>query len=269
MRGPIDRWASSRVTLSTASAIDELCLELSERRASGRLFIGFYPALALAMIKSREYRDILETSVIYPDGNGVVWTLRMLGWPCPARMATTDIIWDVLSVAESRRLKVGFYGGRPDVLSQTVKVLKERFPRLDIAIDSHGYTEVDPGDAATWPVDILFVGLGAPKQEIWSHEVLCQGGGYSILTCGGLFDFISGNSARAPKWMQRHGLEWLFRVWQEPRRLFLRYFLGNVAYLVMVFLGRIEFTVWSREGSSSSVYARPSFKGRAWKHVRK
>lgn len=269
MRGLIDLWASSRVTLNTATAIDELCRELSEGRASGRLFIGFYPALALAMIKSREYREILGTSIVYPDGNGVVWTLRMLGWSCPARMATTDIIWDVLSAAESRSLKVGFYGGRPDVLNQTVKVLKERFPRLDIVVASHGYVEVDPVDAATWPVDILFVGLGAPKQEIWSHEVLCQGGGYSILTCGGLFDFISGNSPRAPKWMQQHGLEWLFRVLQEPRRLFLRYFLGNAAYLAMAFLGRIEFTVWSRGDPSSSVSARPGSRGRLWKRMMK
>lgn len=209
-------------------------LEGIERAIADRkptLFVGVYPSLALHLRTDGLYREILHRAQLYPDGMGVVWAMRFRGCHVPERMATTDIVWSVLSVAERRNWRVGLYGAAPEVVSQARAVIAARHPRLHIVAVADGYRDIGEGWLERAQLDVLFVGRGAPRQELWSDSVATRAGVPAVLTCGGLFDFIAGRVDRAPLWMRRRGFEWVYRVVKEPRRLALRYLLGNALFI--------------------------------------
>jgi N-acetylglucosaminyldiphosphoundecaprenol N-acetyl-beta-D-mannosaminyltransferase len=140
--------------------------------------------------------------------------------------------------AEAFGLRVGFYGGTPAVLTAMTGALTMRFPKLDVgfawAPPFRSLTDAEDADViaaiTAAEVKILFVGLGCPKQERWMaahREAL----GCTMLGVGAAFDFIAGAKRQAPAWMQRSGLEWLFRLSTEPRRLWRRYLIGNPRFL--------------------------------------
>lgn len=173
--------------------------------------------------------------VIHADGMSVVFASRLLtNSPIRGRSATTDLFHDVARVAERDGLKFFVLGSTEEQNAAAVAAMKRLYPHVNIVGRRNGYFSEDEeqdicNEIVAAGTDVLWVGLGKPKQEIWSARNRRRLAGVGcVKTCGGLYAFLAGDAPRAPRWMQSAGLEWLYRLAQEPRRLFLRYFITNL-----------------------------------------
>ena len=197
---------------------------------------------------SVEFRQIMNTAdLVTPDGMPLVWGLRALGARGASRVYGPDLTALVLEAAAREGLPVGFYGTDENTLHPLVANVRRRFPSLRIAYafsppfraptpdeDDQVVREIDSSGAR-----ILFVGLSTPKQERWmaAHRGRLR---TVMLGVGAAFDFLAGTKPQAPRWMQGAGLEWMFRLLTEPRRLGPRYFRHNprfVTFFAMQLLG--------------------------------
>jgi exopolysaccharide biosynthesis WecB/TagA/CpsF family protein len=190
--------------------------------------------IALAAQDADFARTMDAADVIHADGMSVVISSRLLTKkPLPERVATTDFFEDAVEKAIEAGLSFYFLGGTESQNAKAVEVVRERYPALKIAGRRNGYfkpeDDIDICNAIRESgTDVLWVALGKPLQEKWSvrNRKNLAGVGW-IKTCGGLFGHLVGDEKRAPRWMQRLGLEWLYRVWQDPRRLAWRYLTTN------------------------------------------
>lgn len=184
------------------------------------------------------------------DGMPVVWASRLLGVPLPERVAGSDLFPALCAKAAEHGLSVFFLGGALGTAQRAAEILRARHPPLRVAgtyCPEYGF-ERDPAASeralqavrAAAP-DILFVGLGSPKQENWiaANRAACRA--KLSIGVGISFSFISGHVSRAPRWMQRIGLEWCHRLVQEPGRLWKRYLIDDAA-----FLGRVLCELFTR-----------------------
>lgn len=216
---------------------------LAERavREHQRLLIGVVNAAKIAKLKADPMlRDsLLEADVLIADGQSVVWASRLLGQALPERVAGIDLFEELLGVADRRHLRVFLLGATPAVLAGVEAEIANRWPGAVIAGSRDGYfTEAEAGEVAQQIAgsrpDLLFLGMTTPKKEIFlgrygeQIDVPVQHG------VGGSFDVLAGVTARAPRAWQRCGMEWAYRVAQEPRRLWRRYLVTNLAFLGLV-----------------------------------
>lgn len=196
-----------------------------------------------------EFRKVMQTAdIIHADGMSVVFASRLFSEkPLPERIATTDFFHLAAKSGETNGLRFYFLGGREEVNEKAYARAKNLYPKIRWVGRHHGFFEEHEEDnlckiiRAARP-DVLWVGLGRPKQEIFSVRNREQLAGIGwIKTCGGLFDFLAGDKSRAPNWMQRTGLEWVWRIILEPGRLFRRYFITNIhALWCLVFHSRAD-----------------------------
>ncbi|HUY89141.1 MAG TPA: WecB/TagA/CpsF family glycosyltransferase [Pirellulales bacterium] len=174
-----------------------------------------------------------EASLVLADGAPVVLASRLLGRPLPERVAGSDLVPRLFDAARSRGpLKVYLLGGMPGVADRAANNIAERWPQIEVVgtasppvgfeRDSEQNAALLAGIAAAHP-DLLLVGLGAPKQELWVYEHRESIAARVALCIGATIDFLAGERKRAPRWMRRCGLEWLYRALGEPRRLGRRY----------------------------------------------
>lgn len=226
------------VTVVTEAALLDVIAEVVRARRP-TVFVGLYAALFRTVAGDQAYRDCVARSVTYPDGYGVVRELRRRGADEAERLATTDIVHPVARLAARQGWRIGLYGAAPGVAESAAQALRHTAPDLQVTAIWDGYSGgPTAGELRDAELDILLVALGAPKQERWANEVAVAAGVPAALTCGGLFDFLAGNKRRAPRWLQRIGMEWAFRVLLEPRRLIMRYLLGNSYFLRRAYLER-------------------------------
>lgn len=189
--------------------------------------------LNLAFVDA-DYARILKTATrVWPDGTGVRMAGRKLGFPVPGNVNGTDLFPLLCASAAEKGVSFFFYGARQWVVERVVENVRRDYPNLRIAGACDGYradTEVVSQINAAKP-DVVFVAKGVPLQEKWiaahGEKLACR----AIVAVGGLFDFVSGRIPRAPMWMRRTGIEWMFRLYQEPVRLFRRYVIGNPLFL--------------------------------------
>ena len=192
---------------------------------------------------SPQYREVLaEAALVVPDGMPLVCMLKWQRIGAATRVYGPDVTRRVLEAAANVQIPVGFLGGTPQALTRLVDWTRHRFPAIQVA-----FAVSPPFRAATAEEDadltrninrsgvrILFVGLGGAKQDHWMHshrgKVQCV-----MLGVGAAFDFLSGVKPQAPLWMQSTGLEWLFRLAIEPRRLWRRYLLQNPRFVALAF----------------------------------
>jgi N-acetylglucosaminyldiphosphoundecaprenol N-acetyl-beta-D-mannosaminyltransferase len=178
-----------------------------------------------------------------PDGMPIVWAWRLLGRPLKARVTGADLLPAVCAYAASAGRSVFLMGGRAGVAPAAARRLSERFPGLRVA---GVWTPADPFDvdgpdaaAAAGAIerarpDLLFVGVGSPKQEFWVVRHWERLGATVAICCGAAIDYAAGTLQRAPGWIQRSGLEWLWRLAREPRRLWRRYLVDDAAFVGIV-----------------------------------
>ena len=176
-------------------------------------------------------RILFDAHLVLCDGTPLVWASKLLGNPLPERVAGSDMVPLLLGVAAEKGYRPFFLGSSPDTLETAVARVKEKYPKLELA----GYysppfnklLEMDHEAIRDRIIeshpDLLFVGFGCPKQEKWINMHYRSLGVPVAVGVGGTFDFLAGKLARAPRWMQKSGTEWIFRLVQEPKRLFARY----------------------------------------------
>jgi N-acetylglucosaminyldiphosphoundecaprenol N-acetyl-beta-D-mannosaminyltransferase len=184
-----------------------------------------------------------HADLVYCDGFGVKWGARLLGATIPQRYTPPDWIALLGKLCVEQGFSLFFLGARPGVADKAAARLNELIPSLRIVGTAHGYFDKTYGSAENEAVveainaakpDILVLGFGMPIQERWLLENWERVDATIALPAGAMFDFISGEVFRGPRWMTDHGLEWLSRLVVEPRRLWRRYLIGNP-----LFLGRV------------------------------
>jgi N-acetylglucosaminyldiphosphoundecaprenol N-acetyl-beta-D-mannosaminyltransferase len=226
------------------SAIDELCNSETSNyvcvtSAHGIMECWYNP----------ELRTIFNNSgLTTPDGMSIVWLLKLFGYKNISRVYGPDLLLSICKHSVKKGYKHFFYGGAPGVADKLAQCLKDQFPGLKIAgtysppfrtlsdeEDSEIIRLIDESNA-----DIVWVGLGTPKQEIWMNEHVNKLSAPVLVGVGAAFDFISGTKKQAPLWIQGSGLEWLFRLVTEPRRLWGRY-IQYPYFAVLIFFQMIGF----------------------------
>jgi N-acetylglucosaminyldiphosphoundecaprenol N-acetyl-beta-D-mannosaminyltransferase len=185
-----------------------------------------------------------SAGMVTPDGMPLVWLSRLKGFRDANRVYGPDLMLATCERFSGRGFRHFFYGGAPGVAEQLVGRLGELFPNVKIVgtycppframtaeEDEHAVETI----RAASP-DIVWVGLSTPKQEIWMARHVEKLAPSVLIGCGAAFDFIAGVKAQAPRWVQRAGLEWAFRLITEPRRLWRRYLLNNPLFISLVLL---------------------------------
>jgi N-acetylglucosaminyldiphosphoundecaprenol N-acetyl-beta-D-mannosaminyltransferase len=210
----------------------------------------------VAMSKDPELSAMVaESDLVTADGQSVVWTARLLGTPLPERVAGIDLMERLLAAADRRGYRIFVLGARREVLDTALERLYERYPSLTIAGTRDGYYEesevakVCEEIRASRP-DILFIAMSSPRKE---HFLRDHGKDLEVpfaMGVGGSIDVIAGLTRRAPRLLQRLGLEWAYRLAQEPRRLFSRYLHTTVRFAWMVLRALL-----TRRGSAGDVEA--------------
>lgn len=190
---------------------------------------------AIAMAAQDEaFRFTFEQAdIIHADGQAAVFASRLLtNTPIPERSATTDMIHDAAKVAQQHGLRFFLLGATEEANAECARKLREMYPGLQIVGRHHGYfSELDEDELCdeinlTQP-DVIWVGLSVPREYEFAVRNKTRLRAGWLVTCGGCYNFVTGAYKRAPEWMQALGLEWLFRLIKEPRRLFWRYAVTN------------------------------------------
>ena len=204
---------------------------------------------AVESIHNRKYKISHDKAdIAVPDGRPIYWALKLLGHTDVDHLPGYFVTNEICKLANKKKYGIGIYGSTDNVQQDFIKNIKKKyknikftylfsppFRKLTLKEVKNIHKEINKSN-----LDILFVALGAPKQEIWMHD------NYKKLNCvsigiGAAIDFISGNKKMAPKYMEFLGLAWLFRLISEPRRLFLRYFITNSLFLYFFTLQYIKF----------------------------
>ena len=177
--------------------------------------------------------------IVNADGASMLIAANKLNIELPERVAGIDLMLELCSVAADKGYSVYLLGAKWEVVKETAKVLKERYPGINICGVHDGYfsenqdAEIIEEVKSSSP-QIVFVGITSPRKELLIEKFRNHGVTAVFVGVGGSFDVISGNIPRAPKWMQEVKLEWLFRLLQEPKRLLKRYFVGNIKFLLLL-----------------------------------
>jgi N-acetylglucosaminyldiphosphoundecaprenol N-acetyl-beta-D-mannosaminyltransferase len=188
-----------------------------------------------------------------PDGAPIAWALRRLGFHTQERINGPDLMWKYLALAENTPQKVFFFGSTEKTLRKLRAAIRKQFPGLQIAgthsppfrplLRQEDDEIVDMINRSG--ANVVFVGLGCPKQEKWMAEH--RGRVHAVMIgVGAAFDYHSGAVKRAPLWWQRNGLEWLYRLASEPRRLFTRYAVTNTLFVIGFLRQVVTKEMWER-----------------------
>ena len=175
--------------------------------------------------RNPEMRELIHSAeLIIPDGIGLVYASRLIGHPLKERVTGIDFLESIIAYLEKNKKSIYFFGSKPGIAEKAAEKIREKYPALIVAGTQHGYFKPEEENRIVEKInesgaDFLCVALGAPKQEqfIYDHkqELKVQG----AIGVGGSLDVWSGSLKRAPAFYQRHGLEWLYRLIQEPRRI--------------------------------------------------
>lgn len=195
--------------------------------------------------KDLELKSSIEAcDIVNIDGMGVVWGARFLGYDVPERVAGVDLFYRLLDLSQMKGYPIFLLGAKESVLENAVFNLKKNYPELKIAGSHHGYfwdnelsvvKKIKESGAK-----LLFVAITSPKKENFINRWRDQLGVNFVMGVGGTFDIVAGVTKRAPLWMQKSGLEWLFRVLQEPRRMWKRYLFTNAQFFFMLMRAKIQ-----------------------------
>ena len=225
----------------SAMMVDDCFAVRRGQRAPKLVFASNGHAIAFAATNAR-FREVFETAdIVHADGQPVVMGSRIAGTPIPERSATTDFIHDACKAAQQSGLSIFLLGATEDVNARCAEVLLAQYPGLKIAGRRNGYFKRDDEAAICDEInasgaDILFVGLSVPfEYEFCVRNKARLKAGW-VVTCGGCYNFVTGDYSRAPAWMQKHSLEWLYRLAREPKRLFWRYAITNPIAMALIVL---------------------------------
>src|SRR3954447_12054668 len=228
-------------------SVDPLTIRATVSRCDGIIHSGRFSqqlsinaAKVAALRNDERLRQIAsECKLVSVDGQSVVWASRLLGSPVPERVPGIDLMFELLALAERQGYRVYILGARQHVLDAAVTKLQQRYPRLNLCGWHDGFFSEDDEAMIVEEVrsaspNILLVAMTSPRKEYWLAEHGPSTGAQFGMGVGGSIDVVAGVTRRAPKWMQRAGLEWFYRLVQEPRRLGRRYAVTNVRFTALL-----------------------------------
>lgn len=193
------------------------------------------------MNNDKKLRDIVNNCpLINADGQSIVWAAKILGEPLNERVTGIDLFLKLVEIAEKEGYKLYFFGAKQEVVERLVSIFSVKYPSLKIVGYKNGYFKEEESEEIAKEIknsgaDILFVAFSSPKKEFWINKYMPIMQVPFAMGVGGSFDVVTGVTNRAPIWMQRHGLEWLYRFIQEPRRMWRRYIIGNLKFIKLLY----------------------------------
>jgi N-acetylglucosaminyldiphosphoundecaprenol N-acetyl-beta-D-mannosaminyltransferase len=228
-----------------------------EHRAKGYICVTGVHGVSEAQTNPALRKILNRAFLNTPDGMPMVWLGKLAGHAGMDRVYGPDLFLQACRASEQAGWRHFFYGGAPGVAQRLAESLRRRFPHLQVVglytppfrpLNGEERESLRREVAAVRP-DIIWVGLSTPKQELFMAEALAGLDTTLMVGVGAAFDLLSGRVRQAPRWVQRCGLEWLFRFWQEPRRLWRRYLKNNPLFVARLFLQKTGLRRYSLEGS--------------------
>ena len=222
-----------------ALTMDETVERVAELVESGRphQHVVLNAAKVVLCEDDEEMRDIVsDCALVNADGQAVVWAARLLGHEVPERVAGIDLMEAVLERSASAEWPVYFLGATDEVVNKVVEIEAERHTGLKVAGHRNGFWSAEEEDAVVAEIaasgaKVLLVAVPTPRKERFLARHMNTLGVPFQMGVGGSFDVVAGVVTRAPRWMQKAGLEWTWRLLHEPRRMFRRYLVGNSRFL--------------------------------------
>lgn len=220
--------------------------EISETKVLITTINAYCYNLAKTDLKYQEV--LLNSNVLIPDGIGVVWAVRWLTGQKIKKIAGADLFFYEMNKLQQIGGKCFFLGSTNDTLNKISKRIAKEYPNIKVESYSPPYkTEFAPDENISiieaindFRPDVLMIGMTAPKQEKWAYEHYNQLQVGHICCIGAVFDFYAGTIKRAPHWMINLGLEWLYRLLMEPRRMWQRYLIGNILFVCSILKEKIK-----------------------------
>ncbi len=229
-----------------AVTFDGALARIAELVAAGRGGSVFTPNIDHVVLAEEDPRlraAYGDVSLSLVDGTPLVWAARALGAGIPEKVSGSDLVLPLMRLAAEKKWRVYFLGGADGVAAKAAEILRRDMPGIDIVGWSSPRIALG-GDAASYrPIvdsilaarpDLVLVALGCPKQELFIHATTPALGAVVSVGVGASLDFVAGTVKRAPRWMSRVGLEWAFRLGQEPRRLWRRYLVQDPKFLAVL-----------------------------------
>lgn len=224
--------------LSIDQTLDAIDSAISSR--NGLQHVALNVAKLVSLQSNAELRnDVVSSDIVGIDGMGIVLALRLLGYPDVKRVAGVDLLEHTLQLCARKGYRPYFLGARPEIVARAASNAMARYPGLCFAGWRDGYfTAEEEGEVLEEirqsGADCLFIGMPTPRKErllgAWRGRLAVP----FIMGVGGSFDVLAGKVDRAPAWMQRNGLEWVYRIYQEPSRMWWRYLKTNTLFAGML-----------------------------------
>lgn len=227
------------ITMCTLIEGINLIEDIIQKKKTKLVVLANAHTLNLAHEKS-DYKNVLRTGLVLRDGTGLSWAIKWKGFLPLHNFVGTDFLPDFCRLSANKGYRIFFLGARPGVAEAAAKKLESLVPGLIIAGWYHGYFSEDRTDEIVRRIeqtgpDILLVAMGNPRQELWIANNMCSLNVSVCIGVGAFFDYLDGRVARAPQWILSAGMEWLFRLAMEPKRLWRRYLIGNVKFIMRVY----------------------------------
>ena len=226
-------------------SMEKWCVERIRKRRRGYVCVSNVHVVTESVLNMALRRALRHAAAVVPDGMPLVWYLRGRGHHGQKRLYGPDLTLRLVALCRKHGFRVGLFGSEPGTIGAMATVLRRRFPGVRIAGRAsppyrRSFTSSDIRAHARiinrWRPDLLFVGLGAPKQEVWMYRARSLVRAPVMAGVGAAFDFIAGTKPQAPRWMMRSGLEWSFRLVTEPGRLWRRYVVFNTLFVIFMIL---------------------------------
>jgi N-acetylglucosaminyldiphosphoundecaprenol N-acetyl-beta-D-mannosaminyltransferase len=230
--------------LTMQQTIDLIDKAIRKKRSIHHVVIN--AAKVVSAQKDNVLKDsIINCDIINADGQAIVWASRLLNKNLPERVAGIDLMEKLVKLAAEKKYSIFFLGAKEEIVRSVVDIYTNKYGDNIIAGYRNGYFNKKEEPIIAKQIfdsnaNILFVAMSSPKKEIFlnTYKHLIQTS--FIMGVGGSFDIIAGVVKRAPLWMQRWGMEWFYRVMQEPGRMWKRYLFGNSAFIYLVFKEKIK-----------------------------
>jgi N-acetylglucosaminyldiphosphoundecaprenol N-acetyl-beta-D-mannosaminyltransferase len=234
---PVDKLSMDE----TISLIDK---SINENKPMRHVVVN---AAKLVFMKTNDelYNAVVTCDIINADGQAVVWASKFLGDPLPERTSGIDIMEELIKRSESKGYKIFFLGAKEEVVSKVVEIYSEKYSPNIIAGYRNGYFKEEESEQianqiAESGAHILLVAISSPMKELFLEKYRHVIKTPFIMGVGGSFDVVAGKVKRAPVWMQKSGLEWFYRLVQEPKRMWKRYLYTNSLFIYYLIIAVIK-----------------------------
>lgn len=225
--------------LSVEETIQKIEQIILERKPTQHVVIN--AAKINLMQKNEQLTKIVNSCpIINADGASIVWAAKKFNIPLKERVTGIDLFLKLVEVANKKNYKIFLFGAKEEVVNEVKTIFESKYPNLQIAGVRNGYFSESEEQEIVKQIkesnaDILFVAFSSPKKEFWINKYLTELNVPFVMGVGGSFDVVAGVTHRAPRWMQKHGLEWFYRFIQEPNRMWRRYLVGNIKFVALTY----------------------------------